>query len=628
MRNSDNHRWSNNLFYINMQKRSIKYLDFGLAVLLLLSVIYSLVQVFYDGIDYTDPYYFIVRYTSSGFLDSFHLLNQGIFALTHKLFGGYLITYKIVVWVFYALGMISCLWYGYNRTKNKRLLYLGTIVGLLCLPNATWGFAFNGNSMSILGAVLILIAMDSYTKGNKYALIWIGLLMAFLPLVRFPNIVIFIIALLISPFLCENWKEYGYVILSLSVGIVLYFLINFIVFGGISEFANSIKINFIESSDTTAADHSISHLFNKYLQSLKDGISYYKLLFPLAIVPLLGYFAKNKIYTWILAIISLIGLVVVIKQKVNPDSWFFSWFASCIFMMLCIIVCVFAVIRGDKKLFGWGLLPIGLGLGCCAGSTTGLTLFWAPICAMAPFILIKMDYILKSTNKNELIWAIISFLGIAVCSFLYCREDTMILGVIGLVLLITIVYFLSKKITFNIDKLVFNPDNAHIPLKTALATIIVCSSILFVASCWLDRGQRPLHTYVYPINEPKLKGIHTPQEQRIWIEDVMHEYRQLHDTQKNIIFYGFVSDLFPYLADIPSIKGVDFSWHENERNLQAFMNATGTNPIVFLCPSNPAGSTYNLNSYPKINEYLLSKGYTKELHEHYAIYYPQNVDKE
>lgn len=610
-----------------MIKRSIKYLDFGLAFVLLLSIVYSFVLVYYDGMDYTDPFYYIVRYTSNGFLDSFHLLNQGLFVLTHKLLGGYLISYKLVVWLFYALGMISCLLYGFNRTENRTLLYIGTIVGFLCLPNATWEFAFNGNSMSIFGVVLLLIALGSYTKGNKYALIGIGLLMAFLPLVRFPNIVLFIIALLISPFLCENWKEYGYVILSLSVGIILYILINCIVFGGLSEFANSIKISFTETSDTTAADHSISHLFEEYLHSLKDGVSYYKLLFPLAIVPLLGYFAKNKIYAWILAIISLIGFIAIIKLKVIPDAWFFSWFASSIYMMLCIIVCVFAVIRGDKKLFGWGLLPIGLGLGCCAGSTTGLTLFWAPICAMAPFILIKMDYVLKSTNKNELIWVIIAFLGIAVCSFLYCREDTMILGVIGLVLLITIVYFLSKKITFNIDKLVFNPDNARIPLKTILATIIVCSSILFVASCWLDRGQRPLHTYVYPINEPKLKGIHTTPEQRIWIEDVMHEYRQLNNPQ-NIVFYGFVSDIFPYLADIPSIKGVDFSWHENERNLQAFIKATETNPIVFLCPSNPRCSTYNLNSYPTINEYLLSKGYTKEQHEYYAIYYPQKVDKE
>ena len=296
--------------------------------------------------------------------------------------------------------------------------------------------------------------------------------------------------------------------------------------------------------------------------------------------------------------------------------------------MLCISVCVFAVIRGDKKLFGWGLLPIGLGLGCCAGSTTGLTLFWGPICAMSPFILIKMDYILKSTNKNELIWAIIAFLGIAVCSFLYCREDTMIFGVIGVILLIMVVYFLSKKMTFNIDKLVFNPNNAHIPLKTTLATIIVCSSILLVTSCWLDRGKRPLYTYVYPINEPKLKGIHTTQEQRIWIENVMREYRQLDDSKKNIVFYGFVSGIFPYLANIQSIKGVDFSWHENERNLHAFIKATETNPVVFLCPSNPGCSTYNLNSYPKINEYLLNKGYTKELREHYAIFYPTNTKTE
>ena len=611
-----------------MTKRNIKFIDYGLAVLLLLSIVYSFVLVFYDGMRYTDPYYFIVRYNSSGFLDSFHLLNQGIFALTHQLFGGYLISYKIVVWMFYALGMILCLWYGFNRTENRTLLYLGTIVGFFCLPNATWEFAFNGNSMSIFGAVLLLIALDSYTKGNKYALIWIGLLMAFLSLVRFPNIVIFIIALLISLFLCENWKEYGYIILSFSVGIVLFILINCIVFGGLSEFLDAIKISFVESADTTAADHSISHLFKEYLHSLKDGVSYYKLLFPLAIIPLLSYFAKNRIHLWIIAILSFIGFVVVIKLKVAPNAWFFSWFPSCVFMMLCISVCVFAVIRGDKKLFGWGLLPIGLGLGCCAGSTTGLTLFWGPICAMSPFILIKMDYILKSTNKNELIWAIIAFLGIAVCSFLYCREDTMIFGVIGVILLIMVVYFLSKKMTFNIDKLVFNPNNAHIPLKTTLATIIVCSSILLVTSCWLDRGKRPLYTYVYPINEPKLKGIHTTQEQRIWIENVMREYRQLDDSKKNIVFYGFVSGIFPYLANIQSIKGVDFSWHENERNLHAFIKATETNPVVFLCPSNPGCSTYNLNSYPKINEYLLNKGYTKELREHYAIFYPTNTKTE
>ena len=150
-----------------MNERNIKSLNVGLAVVLLLSVVYSFVQVFY-GMEYPDTFYFVSRFTNSGYLDPFYLLNQGIFVLTNKLFGGYLISYKIVVWLFYALGMISCFCYGYNRTENKTLLYLGTIIGYLCLPNAAYAFAFNGNGMSILGVVLMLIALDSYTKGNKY----------------------------------------------------------------------------------------------------------------------------------------------------------------------------------------------------------------------------------------------------------------------------------------------------------------------------------------------------------------------------------------------------------------------------------------------------------------------------
>lgn len=608
-----------------MKERNIKSLNVGLALVLLFAVVYSFVQVFY-GMEYPDTFYFISRYTSGGFLDPFLLLNQGIFSLTNILFGGYLISYKIVIWFFYALGMILFLWYGYHKMENKTFLYLGTIIGFLCLPNAAHAFAFNGNGLSILGVVLILITLDSYLKGNKYSLIWIGLLMAYLPLVRFPNIVTFIVLLVITPFLCSKWKDYGFIVLSLLGGILLYIFISCIVFGGYIEFITAMRDSFMQASDPTAADHSMSYLIKEYLHSLKDGISYYKLLFPLAIIPLLGYFTRKKIYSWILAIITILGFIVVIKMKVTPDQWFFPWFVSCIFMMLSIIVCVFGVIRGDKQLFGWGLLPIGLGLCCCAGSNTGLTLFWGPICAMAPFIFIKMNNVLKSTNKNELVWVIISFLGIAVCSFLYCRVDTMILGIIGLPLSIIIVYIVSKKKTFNMDKFNFDMRNAYIPINTALITIMLGSSFLLIYANirWQDWGNNPRYTYVYPVNEPKLKGIHTTQEQKAWIEDVMLEYRQL-DNQQNVVFYGRVANIFPYLANIQPIQGIDFSCNENERNLKAFIRSIETNPVVFLCPYNPGRITCTLDSYPKINEYLMGKGYTQIRHEHYAIYYPSNV---
>ncbi len=608
-----------------MKERNIKSLNVVLAGVILLSVVYSFVQVFY-GMEYPDTFYFIGRYTSVGFMDPFHLLSQGIFALTDKLFGGYLISYKIVIWLFYALGMISCLWYGYNRTENKTLLYLGTIIGFLCLPNAAYAFAFNGNAMSMLGVVLTLIALNSYTKGNKSALIWLGLLMAYLPLVRFPNIVAFVIVLFVAPFLCSKWKEYGAIILSLSCGIVLYLLVNIIAFGGCENFMSAIINSFAQASDTTAADHSLSFLIKEYLHSLKDGVSYYKLLFPLAIIPFLGYFTKNKIYSWVLALITVIGFIVIAKMKVIPDQWFFPWFVSCIFMMLCIIVCVFAVIRGDKKLFGWGMLPIGLSLCCCAGSDTGLTLFWGPICAMAPFILIKMNEILKTANKNEIIWAMISFLGIATCSFLYCRVNTMFVGVMGLFLLMMIIYIFSKKVTFSLEKLVFNPSNAFIPIQATLTTIIISSAFLLVFSHirWQDWGDHPLYTYIYPVDEPKLIGIHTTNEQKIWIEDVMHEYRKLEDSQ-NVVFYGIVANIFPYLANLQTIPGMDFQCNENERNMNAFVKATDSYPVVFLCPYNPGRAMYNLDSYPKINAYLLNRGYRKELHEHYAIYYPNST---
>ena len=101
----------------------------------------------------------------------------------------------------------------------------------------------------------------------------------------------------------------------------------------------------------------------------------------------------------------------------------------------------------------------------------------------------------------------------------------------------------------------------------------------------------------------------------------MHEYRQL-DGQQNVVFYGMVANIFPYLANIQPIQGIDFTWKENERNLQSFIKAIETNPIVFLCPYNPGRVMYTIEDYPKINEYLQRKGYTQELHEHYAIYYP------
>ena len=183
--------------------------------------------------------------------------------------------------------------------------------------------------------------------------------------------------------------------------------------------------------------------------------------------------------------------------------------------------------------------------------------------------------------------------------------------------------------TLSADKLVFDPSYAWIPINSTLATIILCSAFLLIFSHirWQDWGDHPLYTYVYPVDESKLAGIHTTYEQKIWIEDVMHEYRKL-DDQQNVVFYGMVANIFPYLANIQSIQGIDFSWNENERNLRAFTMAMETNPVVFLCPYNPGRPMYSIDDYPKIHEYLLGKGYTQTIHEHYAIYYPTNVDVE
>lgn len=172
----------------------------------------------------------------------------------------------------------------------------------------------------------------------------------------------------------------------------------------------------------------------------------------------------------------------------------------------------------------------------------------------------------------------------------------------------------------------FDMRNAYVPIKTALITIMLSSSFLLIFANirWQDWGDHPRYTYVYPVNEPKLKGIHTTQEQKVWIEDVMHKYRQL-DNPQNVVFYGMVANIFPYLADIQPIQGVDFSWRENERNLQAFIKVMESNPVVFLCPYNPGRISYTLESYPTINEYLLDNGYTQIRYEHYAIYYPSNM---
>ena len=56
-----------------MNERNIKSLNVGLAVVLLLTVVYSFVQVFY-GMEYPDTFYFISRFTNSGYLDPFYFI--------------------------------------------------------------------------------------------------------------------------------------------------------------------------------------------------------------------------------------------------------------------------------------------------------------------------------------------------------------------------------------------------------------------------------------------------------------------------------------------------------------------------------------------------------------------------
>ena len=597
-----------------------------LVVVLILALIYSCLTQFF-GIELHDTFYFITRFQTSEYVSLFLPLTQGLFLASQHLFGNYVIVSRLVNWFIFTASCMLGLCYLRREQPHQWLILLGVIFAVLSLPTVDFTTAFNGNALSLLFVTLLLLCLYRYFQTNRTAVLAsVAVCIALLPLVRFPNIVVVVFILLITPLLCSNIKAYGHIVLSVGVGMILYLIIGSLIFGGVQSFVHTLMTT-LTASNQTGASHSMAFLMKEYLHSLKDMLSFDKWLSLSAIIPLGAYFTTSRRQRLVLILLYAIAMITIVALRVRVDSWFFPFFACTIVVFLNILQCMLAWVRGDMTAFAYGLLPIAMGLTCVAGSDTGLTLLSAPMFVFLPFTLMQLSQSIQAANKNDMAWVIIALIGFALFCFLYCRTDTQLISIVYLPLLLITIFLLRKRPIHFLDTIAF--ASALTTLRTALLIGLTTGIglIVFARFYWHAGEQRTICQTVYAFSYPQLKGVRAGQDQVEWVETVMAEYEQC-EQSKNVLFYGMPAAIFTYLSGVDAITELDFSCEENEHNLSLLVKALETLPTIFLCPASPGRPMYLLNDYPKIDSLLIQRGYTKHIHTltdpkaSFAVYTP------
>lgn len=598
------------------------------------ALLFTFVQEFF-GLEFPDTFYYIGLYSTDNYIDAFHLLSQGLYCICTAMFGDILIAQRLLNYTIYLLGiLLLCLCTSPKKDK-KWMIYLASVVTLLCIPHMETTRAFNGNGLTLLFLACSFISIQKYLGGKNMAAIWLCISCTLCILSRFPNIILIPFILLISPLLCKNKKEYLTVSFAALFSIPLCLGVYLLVYGSWNNFIVGMATTFAATTDATAADHSMAHLIKEYLHSFKDMVSYIKYLSIFAIIPFLGYFFKNKKVSWILIALSVCAMSFMLYYRLHICSpacnWFVAIFVMTNTMLLCLITCILSILRSDWKLVGFTILPMLISFCSASGSDGGLTLMQGPMVGFFPFVICQLYNALININKREVVILIGALVILALCAAIYVRNGLMWLGAGLLVCLFIALLLIRNKHIKWIDKLPFFTETASICMHGVfIIMLLTFSAILLYSKCaWNNNENHNLCELRHSLNEPKLYGIHSSEETAKWINDVMTHYRTI-SPDYPVVFYGITARIFPYLANSQFIQGLDFTCRDEcKRNVEAVQKIVNEqNPVFFLCPYNPGRKLYSLEDFPTIEAFLFSKGYSKKIYDDYAVYYPNNYSNE
>lgn len=599
----------------------ISYVTFAFAS------IWSLFWVFF-GLDFTDTFYHLNHAFYAEHVSTMLPLTSGLLISISNVFGNHLIAYRLFNWLFiYAAYVIFYLIIRRAGVVSKRYLWLlsGAVV---LIPLASHN-VFNGNNLTIFFMLMSFASLYMFAEGHGHW--WLAGLIVHVclgVLSRFPNIVVIPIIAAMAWMVCRNGTEYLKVLGSLAISLLLYFVLCSVIFGGINGYLSTLNESLSGVKNSKGADHSITFLISEYLHTFKDMVSDIKYLSVLFLIPLTIVFLINKKLLLLGAAIFLILQFLFVRFRVTEQyvlNDFMAYFLIVYFYaLICIVIiitCIVAVRKHDLRLLGWGLMPMMFSLCSAAGSDTGLCLLGGQLYALSPFVYSVMIKSLREYIKYEAWTVALSLCILSICAFLYCRVNTMLLGVVLLFAWFIVLWFfpLGKIETLNKYCTSINVNNATI--YGFIPLLVMC----MILSVYQKINGPTMHdkaicdlTSEYELSE--LKYIWSCPENVQYVNEVMTDYDDLANRGRLLLFYGNQSEIFSYLSETGMIKGVDFAMDDSKTNVAAVINAVADSTTLFLVPANPVKKDYTIEGYSRLDSCMLSMGYRREDKGLYAIY--------
>lgn len=600
-------------------------------VAFVLSAIWSAYWVFF-GLDLSDSFYFSCKFLYSEDVDAFLQFTQFILKCCNKLFGDYMIGYRLVNWLFYFLTYISVYLFCLSINKDFRNYGLWFLsIALVLMTNINTN-VFSGESISSFFLVFTFISLYKAIHENRLWFIGLIFSITLCILSQFPNIVLIFILLATSWLFCSQKSDYGFVVVSVIISSALYLLINSILYGGISAYSNILTDTFISaSSQGEGADHSVGFLLSEYLHTLKDTISDIKFLSVICIIPFIPFFTSKKFTPYIAATAFIIAQLAFIKMRVAVISDVYNYglivyFYALIFISIFSIM-VIGLVRHNRRILGYGMIPLCISLCSPAGSDSGLCLLGGTLFAFIPWFAYIYKEILKTITKKELAYLILSLICLSICAFVYVREGMMIYGISLIVCTLVALWcvpYISKEKKELVCNIYVNGN------KYYALSYMVLSFVAVGFTCYAKNRQSfewiSPKEFTCQYEYKQLKHIWTTPRSCQFVKEVMSNYDSLEKQGKSVVFFGRYSYAFNYLAHRTAIPGVEYTQTDIPRNINALEQFIENNDVVvILCPYDPARQLFSTNEYPNTKLMLGQHGYIcKEHGNKYAIFYPAN----
>lgn len=614
---------------MNMNKLISKTLNVSSYVAFALASLWSLYLVFF-GLDLADSFYFCCKFLYGDEVYVFLPLTHFVMNCGNWLFGDYVIAYRLINWLFYYLAYL-CLFFFVESINNDFRKYGLWILSLalVFMTNINTN-VFSGESISAFFLVGSFISMYKAIHANRWWLIGLSASVALCVLSQFPNIVLIPLLLATGWLLCTKKSDYWYMALSVITGMLLYVLINCMIYGGWSAFWNVLSETFsVTTSQGEGADHSASFLLSEYLHTLKDTISDIKYLAILSIIPLVAFSHKNKYVPYLIALVFVVSQLLFIKLRVDVISDVYNYFLIVYFYAIIFIaiysILVLGLLRHDKELLGFGIVPLCISICAPAGSDSGLCLLGGVLFAFIPWFVSIYKQMISMITKKELVIWILSLAWLGVCAFVYVREGMLVVGIALLICMLVALWFIPY-LKWDIQWLHKEPyKNGYqgIVWSYTLAAIMAICLILYAKNHQSFEWVSPKEfTCQHKFNQ--MKYIWTNPRSCQYVEEVMNEYYQIAETGKSVAFFGHYSYVFSYLTHIGAVPGVEFTQTDIPRNIDALeQHIADKDIVVILSPYDPARQMITVDEYPKTIEMLQKHGYMYKVKDNkYAIFYP------